>query len=287
MENSGWIINNLDSKLLIPLSRQNDLNKTRYLFKTTKPGKVTIDFIRYDFEKNEYQNKKFHISIKQNLINIADDKKKSEKKIDTIEKDYKRKLADNLYISGNYLEALKVYEEIQKQGKVDSELYYRMGDSAYKTGAIDKAIKYFQENTLDTSNPYFDETAIAYVEALKKQNKYEQAIDFIYKVGLSSINEEPYLEQLYLFLGDLQFNIKNYQEAQRAYRNFLLQYEKSNATDKALFYLGYSLEISELPDYQEASLIYKKLLDDFPDSQYVNIARSRLLFLERHHLKVN
>nr|HQH29791.1 hypothetical protein [Spirochaetota bacterium] len=72
------------------------------------------------------------------------------------------------------------------------------------------------------------------------------------------------------------------------YRKILNMFPETNIEDKALFYLANSLEKDKInPDYKESYRLYKILVNKFPESKYYQISKNRLLFLERHYLKVN
>jgi outer membrane protein assembly factor BamD (BamD/ComL family) len=64
-------------------------------------------------------------------------------------------------------------------------------------------------------------------------------------------------------------------------------YPAGKGEDKAMFYLAYALELQENPQFKEAQHFYRELLDVYPESEYVNLSRSRIGFINRHYIKVN
>ncbi len=289
LDNTGWIINKLDSTSLNPVLRKNDANKTWFSFITGLPGNLKIEFIRYDYTKNINITKEFTIKIVPKNVIEPKKAKKTEKKADTKmkDKDYKRKLADNFFIDGNYKDAIKSYEEIINTGGGDAELYYRIAKSYRINANKNKAIEYYKKNIAEIGNMYFDDAIIEFAQTLKDLEKYKEAIDSIYNIALPNINNIHVKELLYLLLGDLNFNLKNYSESSRNYKTFISLYNNSIYYDKALFYLAYSLELLDEPKYKEASMFYRELVFSFPESQFVNLSKSRILYLDRHFLKVN
>ncbi len=289
LDNTGWIINKLDSTSLNPVLRKNDANKTWFSFITGLPGNLKIEFIRYDYTKNINITKEFTIKIVPKNVIEPKKAKKTEKKADTKmkDKDYKRKLADNFFIDGNYKDAIKSYEEIINTGGGDAELYYRIAKSYRINANKNKAIEYYKKNIDEIGNMYFDDAIIEFAQTLKDLEKYKEAIDSIYNIALPNINNIHVKELLYLLLGDLNFNLKNYSESSRNYKTFISLYNNSIYYDKALFYLAYSLELLDEPKYKEASMFYRELVFSFPESQFVNLSKSRILYLDRHFLKVN
>jgi len=288
LDNTGWIINKLDSSLLKPVLRKNDVNRTMFSFITGLPGNLKIEFIRYDYAKNSSITKEFTIKIVPKNIIEPKKGKKTEKKADVKkDKDFRRKLADNFFIDGNYKDAIKSYEEILKTGIGDAELYYRIAKSYKINVNNNKAIEHYKNNIAEIGNPYFDDAIIEYAQTLKDLEKYQEAIDIIYNIALPHSNSNQVKELLYLLLGDLNFNLKNYSESSRNYKTFISLYDTSMYYDKALFYLAYSLELLDEPQYKEARFFYRQLVSLFPESQFVNLSKSRILYLDRHFLKVN
>jgi TolA-binding protein len=89
-------------------------------------------------------------------------------------------------------------------------------------------------------------------------------------------------------LADTYYSMKDYKNAGNEYRRFIKLYPDSFYIDKALFYLANALEnFKNNPDFKEAYRLYKIIVDDYPESVYYNKSKERILFLERHYLKIN
>ncbi|MBT8295607.1 MAG: tetratricopeptide repeat protein [Gramella sp.] len=53
--------------------------------------------------------------------------------------------ANSAYQSGNYQDAVKVYEKILENGEVSAELYYNLGNAHYKLNNVAPSIYYFEK----------------------------------------------------------------------------------------------------------------------------------------------
>lgn len=53
--------------------------------------------------------------------------------------------ANNAYQSENFVEAIKLYENILKDGQISGKLYYNLGNAYYKNDEIGKAILYYEK----------------------------------------------------------------------------------------------------------------------------------------------
>ena len=156
-----------------------------------------------------------------------------------------------------------------------------------EAGNTKNAMEYYQKNLAEEGNPFYDDAIIEYIHLLKEQKEFDKAINVVYERGLSKSVSEDCTQKLYRTLGDLFFNVKNYTEAIRTYKTVLSLYPAGNGEDKAMFYLAYALELQENPEFKEAQRFYRELLDVYPESQYVNLSRSRIGFIDRHYIKVN
>lgn len=85
--------------------------------------------------------------------------------------------ANNLYQTGNYEQALERYNAIILNGKESADLYYNMGNAAYRSNSIGHAILYYEK-------------------ALKLEPAHEDALnnlDFVSKYQLDTFEEVPVL----------------------------------------------------------------------------------------------
>ena len=85
--------------------------------------------------------------------------------------------ANNLYQTGNYEQALERYNAIILSGKESADLYYNMGNAAYRSNSIGHAILYYEK-------------------ALKLEPAHEDALnnlDFVSKYRQDTFEEVPEL----------------------------------------------------------------------------------------------
>lgn len=62
------------------------------------------------------------------------------------------KKANNLYIGGNFSEAIKIYESIIKEGYISPYLYYNLGNAYFKLGKYGLAILNYEKGLLYAPN---------------------------------------------------------------------------------------------------------------------------------------
>lgn len=291
LNGSGWLIKIINSQFITPVSRTNHSERTWFILTAEYPGNTELVFIRYDQDKNQTITKKFSVNIVPKKIfeeknNAKKNAKPNNQRRDT-ETDYRRNIADNLFKDRNYKAVINSYEDILKTSPGDAQLFYKLANSYFNTGNQRKAEEYYRRNLSDLENPYFNDSVVEYLDLLKNQGKFKEGVDLIYNIGLPNVTDEISKELLYLIAGDLNFNLKNYSESLRNYRTFLSIYPASVNYDKALFYLAYSMELLDNPQYREARNLYSQLISRFPESKYLNLSRSRILYLDRHYLRVN
>jgi hypothetical protein len=85
--------------------------------------------------------------------------------------------ANNLYEQGEYEQALETYYELILYGKESADLYYNMGNAAYRSNSIGHAILYYEK-------------------AIKLEPAHEDAIhnlDFVSRYRLDAFEEVPEL----------------------------------------------------------------------------------------------
>ena len=69
---------------------------------------------------------------------------------------------------------------------------------------------------------------------------------------------------------DRAFTSSNYEEAARAYENYIRTNPSGGQRDQALFYLGltYGLRPAPAVDWQRAAAAFKQLIDEYPNSPF-------------------
>ena len=86
-------------------------------------------------------------------------------------------IANSLYQQGQYEQALEQYNAVILSGKESADLYYNMGNAAYRSNSIGHAILYYEK-------------------ALKLEPAHEDAIhnlDFVSRYRLDTFEEVPVL----------------------------------------------------------------------------------------------
>ena len=292
MQGDGWRVDSVNHYAMKLLERKTGKDgNTIFRIKNGNAGKEQIKFTRYNEDENRQEIQVYSIDIKPVLLTAENNKKnspkaKKEKKSKAAE-DYRRTLADHLYADENFSQACVYYKKLIDENIVDSELLYKAAHSMMKAGNTDTALEYYQRNLSEEGNPFYDDAIIEYILLLKDQKEFDKAINVVYERGLSKGVSDDCTQKLYRTLGDLFFNVKNYTEAIRTYKTVLSLYPAGNGEDKAMFYLAYALELQENPEFKEAQRFYRELLNVYPESQYVNLSRSRIGFIDRHYIKVN
>lgn len=292
MQGAGWRINTMNSYSMKLIDRRNDKNgSTIFRIKNGNAGTEQITFTRYNEAENRQETQVYFVDIKPVLLS-GENNKKAAPKVEKVEKskandDYRRTLADRLYADENYTQASVYYKRLIDENISDNELLYKAAHSMKEIGNVDIAAEYYQRNLAEEGNPFYDDAIIEYVQLLKERKEFDKAINEVYERGLSKNVSEDCTQKLYGILGDLFFNVKNYTEAVRTYKTILSLYPSGSGEDKAMFYLAYALELQENPEFKEAQRFYRELLDIYPESQYVNLSRSRIGFIDRHYIKVN
>ena len=292
MQGTGWRIEEMNRQVMELLERKiGKDNSTTFKIKNGNAGMQQIKFTRYNEDENRQEIQVYNVEIKPVLLTAENDKKKAPKAKKASKSkgadDYRKTLADHLFADENFAQASVYYKKLIDENIVDSELLYKAAHSMKEAGNTKNAMEYYQKNLAEEGNPFYDDAIIEYIHLLKEQKEFDKAINVVYERGLSKSVSEDCTQKLYRTLGDLFFNVKNYTEAIRTYKTVLSLYPAGNGEDKAMFYLAYALELQENPEFKEAQRFYRELLDVYPESQYVNLSRSRIGFIDRHYIKVN
>jgi hypothetical protein len=295
LEKPDWIIKSISPDLLKLKKRDNLPNNTSFQFKSGQTGDVKITFLRYDADENKILEQNYTVRIKPR--DLFEDNKKQTAKVDVKKQqpktekkktDFKKVLADELFAQKKYPEAKTRYNSLLEEGKVDADIYYKLGIIEEESGNDAAALDNFQKNIKEKDNPNFADALTEIMKLLKKQKKFNEAVDVFYNyAGSENITAES-KEELYLLLSDVYFSMNDFVNAASEYRRFIGNYPNSIDLDKALFYLAYSLENYIMnPDFKESYRIYKIIVAEYPESKYYQLSKNRMLFLERHFLKVN
>lgn len=292
----GWVIKKIDPPHLKLIKRENFEKNTLFKFVAEAPSSVTIIFIRNDEENNTIIRQPYKINIiskgfsefkvkKEELKkNSAKQKAKNEKQ----EVSQEKLTGDTFFSQGRFVEAKKHYLNAINEAGDDAEIYYKLGIIEKNFNNYGKAHEYFTLASNDRESSFYLDSVFELIKILKMQKKFKEAIDVFYKHELLNKSDEKQFDEIYLILADLYFNFKNYEDALKHYRRFLQIFPDSIYFDKALFYLAYSLENLQInPDFREAYSLYKKIVSEFPQSDYYDLSKKRIMYLERHYLNIN
>jgi hypothetical protein len=287
LKNPGWIIKNISNDILKLLSRANLADSTSFKFKTTDPGETTAVFLRYDPDRNEAAVQSYKITVKPDDI-FGNDKQKQSGNSKNKTEDFRKTVADNLFNQGKYADAKARYNELLKDGKASADIYYKLGIIEKESGNDAGALDNFQKNIKEKDNPYYGETLTEIMKLQKKTKKYQDAINSFYTYGMSDAIPKKSQEELYLLLADTYYGMNDFANAAKEYRRFTGLFPLSDSLDKALFYMAYSMEsYPSNPDFKGAYGLYGLLVQKYPESRYYSLAKNRMLYLERHYLKIN
>jgi TolA-binding protein len=111
----------------------------------------------------------------------------------------------------------------------------------------------------------------------KKAKKlfFSDKLDEAKKLFLLSLNHHYMPATSSFYLGEIAYKRKNYKEALAYYKKSISLYpKKTSFTDKLLYHTGISFE--KLGMKKEAILTFQKLINDFGNSKYANLAKKEL-----------
>ena len=100
------------------------------------------------------------------------------------------------------------------------------------------------------------------------QKKYKIAIKE-FKDIIKSDKHNSLADNAHFWIGVAYRSMKQYDNAIIEFTE-VLNYENSNKKDDALYNIGRSLALSG--DREKAKIIYQRLIDEYPDSEFVNLA---------------
>lgn len=293
LKGSNWILKKIAPDYIKLIERTNTENNTAFSFNILSIGKINALFTRFDARDNYIERQSYSIIIKpkesvekNTNSKEIDNKSKTNTSTDkNLTDENNKKIARDLYNSKRYSESKDIYEKILNNGAIDGEIYYNLGKINYVLGDKDKAVDNFTLNLGIKDNAFYKKSFLELINTYKESKKYKEAVDVFNKYKKDEFSGD---KDTALILADLYYLIESYGPAIAEYRKILNNFSETNIEDKALFYLANSLEKNKInPDYKESYRLYKSLVDKFPESKYYQISKNRLLFLERHYLKVN
>jgi len=167
-----------------------------------------------------------------------------------------------------------------------AEAAYKAGMAAKRQAKPDEARKQFTAALSDPDNVYYADALTELIALYKNDNDTAGAAKAYNQYATQDARQSD--DKLGILDYDLLVMNGDYKGAITGYRKFMQDFPESNLTDKALYYLAYSLEHYKVnPDYREAYRIYNIIIKDYPESKYHKPSQNRSLYLERHYLKIN
>lgn len=209
----------------------------------------------------------------------------------------KLELADIYMLNDNIWEASLLYLQVDKDFKNDvigheakfrnARLYYYTGNFGWATAQLDvlkaSTTKLIANNAMELSLLISDNLALdtitlplemyATADLLYLQNKDSLAILTLDSISMNypghSLQDEIYFKKYEIAYRKHEFDIaRDYLE------NILSLYGDDLLADKAAFLLA-ELYVTEYEDLEKASELYQLILNDYPNSLYVDEARKR------------
>ncbi len=318
MEGSGWIVRAVDPPIAVLSERVVSDAVTIFKFNAVNPGRTTIRLLHYDpeidtmtraaysikidpvniveIERSNNSSSTSSISANNNDVSnnnqITVNQQNTNRPVNnsqaTENSDHRLNLANTLFIQGKFNDAKVLFTAIAGAGNDDPDIQFKLGVCNERLGDDEAAILNYKTNLEEEDNRYYYDSLVNLVGILRRQQKYSEAIESIYTYALNDTIQESNARRIFLLLADVYFSMGEYRSAADEYRRYIVRFEGADQTDKALFYLGYSLEKFSLnPDYREAVRVYERLKRDFPESEYFRHAVNRILYINRHYLRVN
>ena len=90
---------------------------------------------------------------------------------DKLESAEKYNRAGSLYREGNFIEALRSYEELIQQGIINPDLFYNASNAAYRSGSTGKAILYLERTIKLAPSDRDALDNLRYLNSIKKDNE--------------------------------------------------------------------------------------------------------------------
>ena len=248
MAGDQWVMKKMLPAYLELKDRKSTDKQTIFTFDVKAPGEVNLVFVRTT--KNEIVRQPYKIFIQESPSKNT--KSKS--------------------------------ETAAKPGAAEAE--YKAGMAAKRQAKTDEARKHFTAALSDPDNAYYADALTELIGLYKNDNDTAGAAKAYNQYATADARQSD--DKLGILDYDLLVMKGDYKGAITGYRKFMQDFPESNLTDKALYYLAYSLENYKVnPDYREAYRIYNIIIKNYPESKYHKPSQNRSLYLERHYLKIN
>lgn len=169
---------------------------------------------------------------------------------------------------GDYEQAINGYKrvlQVYPNTNLGSLIDYSIGDCYFNMTKYDSAIVAYKKvlTEFPNSNNVFDAIdGLQYTYVA--QGHPEKAIDLINNY-ISKNPNKSFSDQIYYKKGDIYFNEKKYQEAEKSYKEFIAEYPSSSFVSDAYYWIGKCAE--NLKQNQEALYNFRKVFSDYPKSE--------------------
>ncbi len=180
----------------------------------------------------------------------------------------------------SFVEFLQKYPDSQHK---DTAIFL-LGKIMIASNRLDEALMYFNKivdelkNSKYISKAYYNSANIYY---LKKD--YNSAEKLLTRMQFERISKY-YTYKSYILLGDVYMAVNKISSAEKNYKKALTVDKKYAAS--ALFKLGRLYEDNnELHNFELAKKFYKKIIENYPDSDYYLKAQQRLDYVEKNFLQ--
>jgi len=230
-------------------SLKNDINKLN--------NNLAQKFVSYDETLSDLKNKS---QAMQTIINEIDTFNKNvinlKKRVSNLEVNLSNLEKNVTILSNNYL---RLKESINEIVKIQNQNFQ------YLTNSIQNILNQIKQINISPK------------EAFKKAKifYFNGKIDEAQKLFLISLNGKYLPATSSFYLGEIEYKKKNYKQALAFYKKSINLYSKKTSfTAKLLFHTGVSFE--KLGMKKNAKLTFKKLINDFSNSKYGNLAKKEL-----------
>lgn len=144
-------------------------------------------------------------------------------------------------------------------------IYYSIGDAFFNLGRYDSSIIYYQNviAQFPSSNYIFDAVNGIQFSYVAMGNP-ERAIAFIEEFITRNPNFKN-ADQIYFKKGEIQYGLRQYENAQRSYREFIARYPSSSFVPDAYFWIGKSAQ--NLNQFEQAIFNFDRVFREYKTSE--------------------
>ena len=237
-------------------SLKNDINKLN--------NNLAQRFVSYDETLSDLKNKS---QAMQTIIDEIDTFNKNvihlKKRVDNIENNLSILENNVTNLSNNYKQLNENY--LQLKEALNAVIKVQNQNFEYLTKSMQDILKQIQQINISPKK--------AFNKA--KELYFDGKIDEAEKLFLISLNGNYLPATSSFYLGEIEYKKRNYKKALAFYKKSINLYSnKTSFTAKLLFHTGVSFE--KLGMKKNAKLTFKKLINDFTNSKYSNLAKKEL-----------